>query len=82
LNVKIKPSKKKNKKIDVIQEDGKIISIGDNRYFDFPTYMKLEKAGKLKKGTAEERRRLYRIRHNRFKDNKGTAGYYAYRLLW
>jgi len=61
----------------VIQKDGKRISIGDMRYLDFPTYTK-ERGLKY----AKERRRLYRQRMNRFKDKKGTAGYYALKILW
>ena len=78
LGVTIKPSTRKNKKIDVFDKDGKkLASIGDMRYLDFPSYTK-EKGLKF----AKERQRLYRVRHGRFKDNKGTAGYFAYRILW
>ena len=54
LGVDIKPSTKKNKKIDVIRENKVIASIGDKRYSDFPTYMK-------ERGLvfAKERRKLY-----------------------
>ena len=77
LGVTIKPSTRKNKKIDVFKDNKKVASIGDTRYLDFITYKK-EKGLKY----AKERRRLYRIRHGRFKDNKGTPGYYAYQILW
>ena len=75
LNVVIKPSKKKNKKIDVFSKEGDfIVSIGAVGYKDFPTYIKT-------KGLtyAMERRRLYKIRH---KNNTGLSGYYASNLLW
>lgn len=74
LGVDIKPSKIKNKKIDVFKDGNKIISIGDINYKDYPTYIK-------EKGInyANERRRLYKIRH---KNDNGTAGFYANKLLW
>jgi hypothetical protein len=78
LGVKIKPSINKNKKIDVFDYHNNFItSIGDIKYKDYGTYV-LERGRKY----ADERRRLYRIRHE--KDGKvlGSAGYYALRLLW
>jgi hypothetical protein len=77
LGVTIKPSTRKNKKIDVFKDNKKVASIGDTRYNDFISYK--ESRG-LK--YAEERRRLYRIRHGRFANNKGTPGYYSYNILW
>jgi hypothetical protein len=76
LKVKVKPSKRKNKKIDVFDLNDKyIVSIGAAGYKDFPTYTK-EKGKKF----AEERRRLYRLRHK--KGEEGSASYYAHNLLW
>ena len=75
LGVEIKPSTKKNKKIDVIK-DNKIISIGDKWYKDYPNYLKIDK------NLAEQRRKLYKIRHNKDMNKKGTAGYYADKILW
>jgi hypothetical protein len=78
LGVIIKPSSKKNKKIDVFDNKGEyIVSIGDDRYKDRPTYLK-EKG----KEYADERARLYKIRHSRDRNVKGTAGYYADKILW
>jgi len=74
LGVTIIPSTKQYKKIDVIKNDKIIASIGDIRYDDYPTYLRKEGVTK-----ANERRRLYHIRH---KDNKGLAGYYAKNILW
>jgi hypothetical protein len=74
LGVEIKPSKEKGKKIDVFSQGKKVTSIGALGYGDYPTYMK-EKG----KAYADERRRLYKIRH---KDNKGVAGMYADKILW
>ena len=31
---------------------------------------------------ADERKRLYKIRHKKDITKKGTPGYYAYKLLW
>ncbi|NBW11834.1 MAG: hypothetical protein EBR82_27760 [Caulobacteraceae bacterium] len=73
LGVEIKPSKRKNKKIDVYTPDG-IVSIGDTRYKDYPTYKKFDGSK-----TADFRRRLYHLRH---KGDEGIAGYYAKELLW
>ena len=70
LGVDIKPSKLKNKKIDVFKDGKKIASIGDIRYTDFAT------TGN------KEQRKLYRIRHKKEKDKIGTAGFYAYNILW
>ena len=73
LNVQIKPSQSKNKKIDVFKDNKKIVSIGDTRYMDYPSYLAIDKT------LANERRRLYKIRH---KNDKNLAGFYANKLLW
>ena len=93
LGVTVKPSTNKKKKIDVYITDGtgakkKIASIGGIKatgepYLDFPSYLKND--GKKK---AEERRRLYKIRHA--KDRKRVPGgiemqkpgFFSDRLLW
>jgi hypothetical protein len=74
-NVKIKPSTNPKKKIDVFKDNEKIASIGAINYNDYPTYI-------LKKGIeyANERRRLYKIRHK--KDLNSKNGYWANKLLW
>ena len=86
LNVIVKPSKLKGKKIDVFKyvlnkdkkkELKKIASIGATGYSDFPTYTKtrgLEYALK--------RRSLYRKRHAGEQKAIGSPGYYAWFLLW
>ena len=73
----VKPSLKKGKKIDVFQNDKKIASIGDINYLDFPSYVLSH--GKL---YAENRRRLYRCRHNKDILIKYSSGWLAYHLLW
>jgi hypothetical protein len=76
LGVKIRPSTRPGKKIDVYKNGIKVASIGARGYLDYPTY--LEKYGAT---IANTRRKLYHIRH---KKNKvpGTPGYYAAKILW
>ena len=82
LGVTIKPSTRRGKKIDVFKGDKKVASIGALGMKDYPTYMALERQGKVPKGTASRRRRLYKIRHKNDKDRRGTPGYYADKILW
>ena len=66
------------KKIDVLDfNDNYICSIGDIRHGDFPTFFKERGAD-----FAEERRRLYHLRHIKHKNVLGSKSYYASRLLW
>jgi hypothetical protein len=51
--------------------------VGALGYSDYPTYMK-----KMGKKYADERRRLYKIRHKKDRLKKGTNGWYADQLLW
>lgn len=76
LGVSIIPSKDNKHKIDVYKGDKYVTSIGDINYKDYPTYIKL-KGIKF----ADERRRLYKLRHGN--DNViGTRGFYASNILW
>lgn len=78
LNVVIKPSKNPKKKIDVYNKKGeKLAEIGDIMYNDFDLYIKA-------KGIdfAKNRQRLYKIRHESDRHKKGTAGYFADKILW
>jgi hypothetical protein len=74
MNLKIAPSKRKNKKIDVYKDGNYVISIGDIRYSDYPTYIKTKG-----KAYADKRRELF---YERNKNNNGLAGEYAKKLLW
>ena len=75
LGVHIQPSTRKYKKIDVFDRHGYyIVSVGDNRYLDYPYYLKL-----YGKKIAEQKRANYHSRHLK---NNGSAGYYAKNLLW
>jgi len=78
LNVIVKPSTNRSKKIDVFDKYGnKITSIGARGYADYPTYLNM-----FGKAYADKRRKLYKIRHNKDRHIKGSAGYYADQLLW
>jgi phage gp16-like protein len=83
LGVTIKPSNNQDKKIDVFNKKGeKVASIGALGMGDYPTYMRLEKEGKVEKGTAMKRRKLYKQRHESDRHTKGTNGFYADKILW
>jgi hypothetical protein len=76
--VKIKPSTNKKKKIDVFDLSGnKIAEIGAAGYMDYEMYIKTKG-----KAFAEERRRLYKIRHKDNRNKIGTPGFFADRILW
>jgi hypothetical protein len=78
LGVKIKPSTNPKKKIDVFDWNNQFIcSIGAKGYKDYPTYT-IEKG----KDYADERRRLYKIRHNKDRKVLGSPGYYSDKILW
>ena len=82
LGVVVKPSSVKGKKIDVFKAGKKVASIGALGMNDYPTYMDLEKNKKVEKGTAEKRRKLYKIRHESDRKKVGTNGYFADKILW
>jgi hypothetical protein len=78
LGVVVKPSSVKGKKIDVFSKKGeKLASVGAIGYDDYPTF--IEKRGKM---YADSRRELYKIRHKKDRNKKGTPGFYADKLLW
>ena len=71
LGVTVRPSTRKRKKLDVYDSAGKrVASIGDVRYSDF-----------LQHGDPERRRR-YKLRHEKNRHVKGKPGYYADKILW
>jgi len=75
LGVKIKPSKRANKKLDVYDPDGNyIISVGALGYMDYAYYLKY-----YGKKIADIKRQAYNARHYY---NNDLAGYYAKQLLW
>tara|TARA_Y100000114_G_C11703264_1_gene299571 strand:+ start:356 stop:661 length:306 start_codon:yes stop_codon:yes gene_type:complete len=86
LNLIIKPSKNKMKKVDVFDKDGnKLASIGGVRrdgtyYGDYATFIK--EKGKEK---ADKIRLRYLKRHRKEpkeKDGKKTPSWYADNILW
>lgn len=88
LGVKIFPSDRKDKKIEVYDWNGIFITyIGDIKFGDYPSYLQMEKEGLKPKGYANERRRLYHLRHSKEPEKLGdeylgSAAYYAKELLW
>lgn len=82
LGVEVKPSRTQGKKIDVFKAGKKVASVGALGYADYPTYMRLEREGKVDRGTAAIRRKSYKARHQKDRMVKGSAGYYADQLLW
>lgn len=71
--VEVRPSTVKGKKIDIFDDGKKVASIGAVGYGDYGTYL-IEKG----KEYANERRRLYHIRHTK----KTLKELLALRLLW
>jgi hypothetical protein len=76
IGVTIRPSTRTGKKIDVYKNGVKVATIGARGYLDYPTY--IEKFGTT---YANQRRKLYHIRHRQNK-RPGTPGYYAAKILW
>ena len=75
LNVEIKASTNKKKKIDVFKNNNKIASIGAIGYNSYPEYI-------IKKGLsyANQKKKLYKIRHKN--DLNSKNGFYANKILW
>ena len=76
FGVSVKVSDNPLKKLDVFKNGKKIASIGQRGAKDYGIYL-IEKGEKY----ANERRRLYRIRHSS-DISKGGNGLWASRLLW
>lgn len=77
IGVEVKPSAKKDKKIDVYKNDKLVASVGAKGYKDYAYY--LQEDGKK---VADERRRLYKLRHEKDRKVVGSNGYFADQLLW
>jgi hypothetical protein len=77
LGVTIKPSTMKTKKLDVFKKGVKVASIGATGYKDYDIHIR-ERGIEY----ANERRRLYKLRHERDRHKTGTAGFYADKILW
>jgi len=76
IGVTVRPSTRKGKKIDVFRNGKKVASVGAIGYNDFTTFSRKSKSN------ANERRRLYHIRHKKDSAKIGSPGYYAAKLLW
>lgn len=70
LGVKVKYSTRKNKKLDVFKDGKKIASIGDTRYSDFLQHKD------------PKRRQQYKLRHQKNRKKKDSAGFFADKILW
>lgn len=77
LGVTLKPSSNRSKKLDVYKNGKKVASIGARGYNDYDLWIK-----KMGKSYADKRRKLYKIRHQNNRNKKGTAGFYADKILW
>ena len=77
LGVEVKPSTNPKKKLDVFKHGTKVASIGAIGYQDYPTFKQTHG-----KEYADERRRLYKQRHEKDRSKPGSPGYYADKLLW
>ena len=78
LNLIIKSSKNKGKKIDVYTINNEFLhSIGDIRYNDYPNYCIV-----YNKKYADERRRLYHIRRQKNINVINSKQYLSANLLW
>lgn len=82
LGVVIKPSSNILKKIDVFKDGKKVASIGARGMNDYPTYLNYEKSGLFQKGYANNRRKLYKERHEKDRKVKNSNGWYADQILW
>jgi len=79
LNVELRQAENKHKKIGVWKNGKHVVDIGAKNYKDYPTYLAMEQKGEVPKGYANERKRLYKLRH---KYDRGEAGFYANKILW
>jgi len=77
IGVTVKPSNNKNKKIDVYKDNKKIASVGALGYKDYPTYIKEDGLN-----YANQRRKLYKQRHEKDRHIKWSNGWIVNKLLW
>ena len=78
MGVLVAPSKNPKFKIDIYNLKGEYLTSGGAvGYLDYPHY--LEQNGKA---YADERRRLYYIRHKKEIENENSRGYLIAKLLW
>ena len=72
IGVDVEYSKNKNKKLDVFKNDKKVGSIGGDpsKYSDFIQHKD------------PNRRKLYKLRHEKYRNIKNTNSYFADKILW
>tara|TARA_R110002049_G_scaffold142703_1_gene304602 strand:+ start:4611 stop:4871 length:261 start_codon:yes stop_codon:yes gene_type:complete len=70
IGVIVKPSKNKNKKLDVFKDGKKIASIGSKYYYDYTITQDKKK------------QKSYLARFAKTRVKVGTPSYYAWKILW
>lgn len=77
IGVQVRPSKREGKKIDVLRGRQYIGSVGATGYSDYPHYIRSDG-----KEYADERRALYKKRHQPHRLKKWSPSWLADNLLW
>lgn len=77
LGVDVYPSKKIKYKLDIFKNKSFLFSVGANGYKDYPTYT--QENGLT---YANQRRALYKKRHQKERTVIGSRSWYADNLLW
>ena len=77
LGLKVYPSSRTGKKIDVYKNGYYVTSLGSRGYYDYPTYIKY-----FGKEYADKKRKLYKLRHNKDRKVRNSRGWLADNLLW
>jgi len=77
IGVQIKPSGNQKKKLSVYKNGVKVADIGANGYLDYSIYIR-----EFGINYANDRKRLYKLRHQNYRHIKGTPAYYADQILW
>jgi len=83
LGLEIFPADKLDKKLEVYDAKTGIFLfyVGDSRYMDYHLYLDYENKGLVPKGTANDRKRLYHIRHKNDIEISRKS-YIGAKLLW
>ena len=79
------PAENGKHKLEVYDDKGLFLgNVGAIGYNDYAQYLDIEKAGLVPKGYANERRRLYHLRHRKEKgfDEPYTRSWLSKVLLW
>lgn len=79
------PAEDGKTKLEVYDDKGLYLAnVGALGYLDYAQYLDMEKAGMIPKGSSNERRRLYHLRHQKEKgfDEPYTKSWLAKTLLW